>query len=77
MSTVAEIKAAIDQLSPQERCELEALLRPFLDDEWDRQMAADSEPGGVLHDLMSQSRENAQAGKLLDFPTAGSNEVES
>jgi len=27
MSTVAEIKAAIDQLSPRERCELEALRR--------------------------------------------------
>jgi hypothetical protein len=38
MSTVAEIKAAIDQLSPQERCELEALLHPFEDDDWDRQM---------------------------------------
>ena len=29
MSTVAEIKAAIDLLSPQERCELEA-LRPTI-----------------------------------------------
>jgi len=28
MSTVAEIKAAIGQLSPQEHCELEALLHP-------------------------------------------------
>jgi hypothetical protein len=77
MSTVAEIKAAIDRLSPQERCELEALLHPRVDDEWDHQMAADSEPGGRLHEMMSESRENAQAGKLLDFPTAGSNEVES
>jgi hypothetical protein len=45
MSTVAEIKAAIDQLSPEERCELEALLHPWEDDEWDRQMRADAAAG--------------------------------
>jgi hypothetical protein len=63
MSAVAEIKAAIDQLSPQERCELEALLHPWEEDDWDRQMAADAEPGGKLHEMMSASRKNAQAGK--------------
>jgi hypothetical protein len=77
MSTVGEIKAAIDQLSPQERCELEALLHPRVEDEWDRQMADDAEPGGKLYEMMSASRKNAQAGKLLDFPPSGSNEVES
>ena len=52
MSTVAEIKAAIDQLSLQERCELEALLHPFEDDEWDKQMKRDAAAGkfGALHD---------------------------
>jgi hypothetical protein len=51
MSTVAEIKAAIDQLSPQERCEMEALLHPFEDDDWDRQMKDDAMAGkfGGLH----------------------------
>jgi hypothetical protein len=34
MSTVAEIKRAIEKLSPQERCELEALLHPWPDDDW-------------------------------------------
>jgi hypothetical protein len=68
MTTVAEIKAAIDKLSPQERCELEALLHPWPEDEWDRQMSADAEPGGKLHKLMSASQENARAGKLQDFP---------
>jgi hypothetical protein len=38
MSTVAEIWSAIQELSLQERCELEALLHPFEDDDWDRQM---------------------------------------
>jgi len=72
MSTVAEIKAAIDQLSPQERCELEVLLHPWGEDDWDRRMAADAEPGGKLHDLMSASRKDAATGKLTDFPSSGS-----
>ena len=56
MSTVAEIKRAIEKLSPQERCELEALLHPWPDDDWDRQMQADAEPGGTLNGMMSASR---------------------
>jgi hypothetical protein len=72
MSTIAEIKAAIDQLSPQERCELEALLHPWEEDDWDRRMATDAEKGGKLHDMMSVSRKNAQSGKLLDFPPSAS-----
>jgi hypothetical protein len=68
-STVAEIKRAIEKLSPQERCELETLLHPWPDDDWDRQMQADAEPGGKLHEMMSASRKNDEAGKLMDFPT--------
>lgn len=68
MSTVAEIKAAIDQLSPQERCELEALLHPFEDDDWDRQMKRDAAPGGKLYQLMEESKKNAAEDKLVDFP---------
>jgi hypothetical protein len=68
MSTVAEIKAAIDRLSLQERCELEALLHPFEDDDWDRQMKHDAEPGGKLHKLMEASEKEAKAGKLVDLP---------
>jgi len=68
MSTVAEIKAAIDQLSLEERCELEALLHPFEDDDWDRQMKRDAQPGGKLHRLMEASEKNSQAGKLIDLP---------
>jgi hypothetical protein len=64
MSTVAEIKAAIDQLSSRERCELEA----WPDDDWDRQMVADAEPGGKLYKLMEAAEKNAKAGKLVDLP---------
>jgi hypothetical protein len=70
MSTVIEIKAAIERLTPQERCELEALLHPWPDDSWDEQMAADAEPGGKLHRLAQTSRQNAEAGNLRDFPSA-------
>jgi len=45
MSTVAEIKEAIDRLSPQEYCELMSVLHPFEDDDWDRQMKADAAAG--------------------------------
>ena len=68
MSTVAEIFSAIQELSLQERCELEALLHPFEDDDWDRQMKRDAEPGGKLYKLMETSGKNAEAGKLIDLP---------
>jgi hypothetical protein len=71
VSTVAEIKAAIDQLSPQERCELEAMLHPWTEDDWDRQMKADAEKGGKLHEMISASLKNAEAGNLMDFPHFG------
>ncbi|MBA2272044.1 MAG: hypothetical protein H0W20_15835 [Chthoniobacterales bacterium] len=69
MSTVEEIKTAIDRLSPRERCELNALLHPFDDDEWDKQMRADAEPGGKLHKLMLEADAEAKAGRLREFPT--------
>ena len=75
MRTVAEIKRAIDKLSPQERCELEALLHPWPDDDWDRQMQADAEAGGKLHEMMLASRESARSGKLKDFPSASKSEL--
>jgi hypothetical protein len=69
VKTVEEIKAAIDQLSPRERCELHVLLNPLPDDEWDKQMRADAEPGGKLYQLMIEAEEDAKAGRLREFPT--------
>jgi len=68
VSTVAEIKAAIDKLSPRERCELNALLRHWDDDDWDRQMATDGGPGGKLDKLREAAEQEARAGALRDFP---------
>jgi hypothetical protein len=69
MSTIAEIKEAIDHLSPRERAELEVLLHPRQDDDWDRQMTADAETGGKLYQLKDASIKQAKAGRLKDFPT--------
>lgn len=71
MTKVEEIKAEIDKLSLRERCELDALLNPLPDDEWDKQMRADAEPGGKLHRLMVQAEDEAKAGQLRDFPRTG------
>lgn len=67
MSTVAEIKAAIDQLSLEERCELEALLHPPSDDERDAQMKRDA-AAGKFDKLVVQVDDDIVKGKLRDFP---------
>jgi hypothetical protein len=68
MSKVAEIKAAIDQLTLQERCELEALLHPFEDDEWDKQMKRDA-AAGKFDALNREAETEAKAGRLIDLDT--------
>jgi hypothetical protein len=65
---VKKLKATIDALSPMEQCELNALVQDWPDDEWDKQMRADSEPGGKLHKLMLEAEEDAKAGRLRDWP---------
>jgi len=45
MSTVQEIKAAIEQLPLEERAVLIAELCGWTDDEWDRRMKADAKLG--------------------------------
>ena len=67
MRTVAEIWSAIQKLSLQERCELEGLLHPFEDDDWDQQMKRDA-AAGKLHRLQETSEKNAKQGKLVELP---------
>lgn len=45
MSTVQEIKSAIEQLPLAERAALVSELCGWSDDEWDRQMQADAQTG--------------------------------
>ena len=68
MSRVEKIKAAIEQLTPEERAELSVLLNPAEEDDWDRQMKKDGEPGGKLHQLMQAANKEYEQGKSLPFP---------
>jgi hypothetical protein len=66
MSTVEEIRVAIEKLSPSERAELEVLLQQA-DDAWDRQMTADAK-AGKLDRLIAKVDANIDSGNLREFP---------
>jgi len=68
VSTVQEIKKAIERLSFQERCELMVLLNPPEYDEWDQQMLKDSESGGKLDRLMVKASKDYQEGNCVEWP---------
>jgi len=68
MTTVTEIKAAIESLSPREYCELMSMLHPTVDDDWDRQMKDDAATGR-LDQLTEQSRADAAAGMCVPLET--------
>jgi hypothetical protein len=68
MTKVEEIKAAIDKLSFQERCEVNAFPNPRPHDDWDKQMRADTEVSGKLHKLMVEAETEVRGGKLRDLP---------
>jgi hypothetical protein len=57
MSTVAEIKAAIDQLSPQEQDEVKAYLRQY-----NQPLPQDETPPNVREKLAEAARGNFQPG---------------
>lgn len=65
---VRELKKVIDALSFMEKCELNALVHDWLDDEWDKQMRADSEPGGKLDKLFAEVERARREGTLRPFP---------
>lgn len=66
MSRVQEIKAQIDALTWEERCELNALLQNWPEDAWDRQMATE----GKFDSLMQEGAREFEAGKCRDWPGA-------
>lgn len=45
MTTLLEIMAAIEKLSPRDYAELMAMLHPPVDDDWDLQIKADATAG--------------------------------
>ena len=62
MSTVQEIKTAIDHLPLEQRAELVAELCGWTDDGWDRQMKADTKAG--KHDAMNRDADAAHRGGM-------------
>jgi hypothetical protein len=62
MTTLLEIKAAIEKLSPREYAELMAMLHPPVDDHWDRQIKADA-TAGRLDRLVEEGRADIAAGR--------------
>ena len=51
VSTIAEIKAAIDRLSPGERAELETLVWP----EWDRPLPPEQETSPGVREKLAEA----------------------
>lgn len=62
MTTLLEIKAAIEKLSPRDYAELMAMLHPPVDDDWDRQIKTDA-AAGRLDRLVEEARADVAAGR--------------
>ena len=67
MSTVAEIKAAITQLTLEERAEVARCLHECEDDAWDKQMQQDL-AAGKLDRLLAKVDSDIDDGKLREMP---------
>jgi len=65
---LAEIKNAVDTLSPGELAELAAFIRRREDAAWDQQIDADFAEDGRLRSVLNEVREDIRAGKLEDLP---------
>lgn len=66
--SLAEIKMAVDALSPEELAELAAFIRERDQAAWDRQIDADFAEGGRLHSVAEDVRADIRAGRLQDLP---------
>ena len=67
MSTVAEIKAAISQLTLEERAEVARCLHEWEDDAWDKQIQRDL-AAGKLDGLLAKVDDDIEHGNLRDLP---------
>ena len=64
MSTVAEIKAAIDQLSPREQDEVKTYLHQRMAEDWNRQLPQDETPPRVREKLAEAAQGRFLPGNL-------------
>ena len=67
MSTVQEIKAAIPQLTLEERAEVARWLHGWADDEWDEQMKLDIATG-KLNQMLAKVDADITHGNVFDPP---------
>jgi hypothetical protein len=65
--SLAEIKAAIQQLSFEQRADLAAWLHGWEDDEWDEQMKRDV-ASGKLDSVLHEVEEDIKAGRVREMP---------
>ena len=66
--SLAEIKTAVDALSPEELAELAAFVRERDQASWDLQIDADFAEGGRLHSVVEEVDGDIRAGRLQDMP---------
>ena len=66
--SLAEIKDAVDTLSPGELAELASFIRQRENAAWDHQIDADFAEGGRLRPPLDEVREEIRAGRLDDLP---------
>jgi hypothetical protein len=67
VSTVEEIKSAIENLSLSERGELVRWLHGWQNDAWDHQISSDA-VAGKLNELMVEVDQEIDQGKLRELP---------
>lgn len=65
--SLAEIKAAIQQLSFEQRAELAAWLHGWEDDDWDEQMKSDV-ASGKIDVVLQEVEEDIKAGRVREMP---------
>jgi hypothetical protein len=66
--SLAEIKDAVNELSPRELSELAEFIRRRDEAAWDRQIDADFAEDGRLRPVLDEVREDIHDGKLQDLP---------
>jgi hypothetical protein len=66
--SLAEIKNAVDTLSPEEFRELAAFIRERDNAAWDRQIDTDFASDGRLSEVAEEVRRDIRAGRLQDLP---------
>jgi hypothetical protein len=66
--SLAEIKDAVDTLSPGELAELASFIRERENAAWNRQIDTDFAEGGRLRPLLDEVRDDIRKGRLEDLP---------